>query len=178
MDVIAAPGDAWLHPGIEVGHSAIEGEGLFATGDLAIATIVVRLGGRLVSSAELDELLGLANADPDRPYVDTITVYTDAHLVLPPGTDVHYANHSCGPNLWHVGPYELATRRAVRATEELTLDYGTNSGAAGFEMRCRCGAAVCRGTISSDDWRRPDLQALYGEHWTPALRARIDPDRR
>ncbi|CAN5296515.1 SET domain-containing protein-lysine N-methyltransferase [soil metagenome] len=175
MDITAPPGDVWLHPSVEVGRSAIEGKGLFATHNLAMATIVVRLGGRLVPSAELVELLARADAEPDGPYVDTITIYEDAHLVLPPGTVIHYANHSCDPNLCHAGPYELAARRPIRPGEELTVDYGTNSGADGFEMTCRCGSAACRGTITSEDWRRPDLQARYGDHWTPALRSRMDP---
>jgi hypothetical protein len=86
---------------------------------------------------------------------------------------VHYGNHSCDPNLWHVGPYEIATRRPVRAGEELTMDYATQTGTPGFSMSCRCGAAGCRGEVTSEDWRRADLQARYAGHWVPALEARI-----
>ena len=42
-------------------------------------------------------------------------------------------------------------------------------------MRCDCGAADCRGVVTSEDWRRPDLQARYAGHWVPALAARIAP---
>ncbi|HLM62655.1 MAG TPA: SET domain-containing protein-lysine N-methyltransferase [Acidimicrobiales bacterium] len=163
-----------VHPSVTVGRSTIAGDGLFARDHLCVGTIVLRLGGRLVSSTELAALLEAATADAGTGYVDTITVYEDRHLVLPPRTLAHWCNHSCDPNLWHVGPYEIAARKAIRPGEELTVDYGTHSGAPGFRMRCSCGSAGCRREISGDDWRRPGLQERYGGHWTPALQCRID----
>jgi hypothetical protein len=174
VDVVVPPSEVWVHPGTVVARSTIEGEGLFARDDLGAGTVVVRLGGRLVSSTALAALLVAAPAEPGPGYVDTITVYEDRHLVLAPGTVAHWCNHSCDPSLWHTGPYDIATRRAVRAGDELTLDYGTNSGATGFRMRCGCGSAICRREITCDDWRRQDLRVRYHGHWTPALQARID----
>ena len=43
-----------------------------------------------MSSAELDRLLATADADPAAPYVDTLTVDEDLHLVLPSETSVHF----------------------------------------------------------------------------------------
>lgn len=91
-----------------------------------------------------------------------------------PNTPIHFGNHSCDPTLWHLGPYELSTRRDVIAGEEATLDYGTASGADGFRMACRCGAAACRGEVSSADWMRVELHKRYCGHWVPALQERID----
>jgi uncharacterized protein len=70
--------------------------------------------------------------------------------------------------------YEVATRRDVIAGEEATIDYGTVSGAEGFRMACRCGAAACRGNVTSADWRGVELQERYRGHWIPALQKRID----
>lgn len=156
--------------------SPIEGRGLFFSDRLPAGAAVIRLGGRLVSSAELEALMRLAEADPAAPYVDTITVFDDTHLVLPSSTPIHLGNHSCDPTLWLVGPsvFEIATRRDVIAGEEATIDYATLSGAEGFGMACRCRAAACRGEVTSDDWRRVELQELYCGHWVPALRERIE----
>jgi hypothetical protein len=162
--------DCWLHPDVEVRESPIEGRGLFARAPVPAGTVVSRLGGRLVSTAELRRLI----ADPGRPYVATVTVANDEHLVLPPRRPNGYGNHGCDPNLWWVGPYELAARRDVAAGEELTNDYATSTGIADFTMACRCGAALCRGVVTGADWRRPELRARYGRHWVPALLARID----
>ena len=169
----APPETLWVHPNVAVKDSAIEGRGLFAEEGLPSDEVVFRLGGRLVSTDELGRLIEHASADPSRSYVDTLIIHEDAHLVLPPGTLIHFGNHSCDPNMWHVGPYEIATRRAIEVGEELTVDYGTQSGAAGFSMACRCGSPLCRGVVSSNDWLLPALQLRYRYHWVPALEARI-----
>jgi uncharacterized protein len=151
-----------------VADSSISGKGLFATANIETGRVVIRLGGRLVSTDRLEELL---LTSPE--YVDTLTVYEDLHLVLPSATEVHFGNHSCDPNLWHVGPYEIAARRPVEAGNEVTIDYGTQSGAPGFSMMCTCGADICRGEVTSDDWKLASLQIAYAGHWVPALEKRI-----
>ena len=70
--------------------------------------IVSRLGGRLVTGKQLHQIFIHAAERPDHPYVDTITVGEDLHLVLPPGQPNHYGNHSCDPNLWWADAYTLA----------------------------------------------------------------------
>lgn len=172
----AVPTGCWLHEDVEVGPSTIEGQGLFVRRALAAGTRVAVLGGRLVSSDELAALFDQAASTPGA-YVDTITVHEGEHLVLSAGTDLHYVNHSCDPNIWHVGPYTLVTRRTVAAGEELTVDYATHSGFPGFRLDCRCGSWLCRRTVTGDDWKRPDLQERYGSHWVPALLNRISAER-
>ena len=165
--------DCWLHPGIEVRDSPIEGRGLFARQAYPEGVVVSRLGGRLVSWAELRALI----ADPGQSYVDTITVSETEHLVLPPRRPNGYGNHSCDPNLWWTGPYELATRRPIAEGEELTNDYAASTAEPAFRMDCRCGSPLCRTTVTGDDWQRTDLQDRYGEHWIPMLMARIRASR-
>jgi hypothetical protein len=123
--------DCWLHPDAEVRRSPISGRGLFATAPIMAGTVVSRLGGRLVSTSALRELLTTAARDPGRPYIDTITVDADLHLVLPPRRPNGYGNHSCDPNLWWVSAYELAASRDIATGEELTNDYATFSGEPG-----------------------------------------------
>lgn len=160
----------WLHPLVEVGESAIEGRGLFATGPLAAGTVVARLGGRHVSGADLERLFEAAGDDE---YIDTIAIRDDLHLVLPAGDPIHYGNHSCEPNVWHDGPYRLVARRDIPAGEELTVDYATQTTKSGFTFACHCGAAGCRVTVSGDDWRRPEWQRRYRDHVVPAVADRI-----
>jgi SET domain-containing protein len=163
------PPDCWLHRDVEVRSSPIAGRGLFASAPIPAGTVVSRLGGRLLTGAELRKSL----AEPGRPYVDTIMVGEDRHLVLPPRRPNGYGNHGCDPNLWWTGPYELAARRDIAAGEELTNDYATSTAEPDFNMACACGSPLCRGVVSGNDWRRPELRARYGAHWVPALHARI-----
>lgn len=169
----AAPKDCWLHEDVEVRKSPIEGHGLFAAKPFAAGTIVMRLGGRIVRREELDALI--AEADRAGSYVDCISVEDGLDLVMaPPGHDVHFGNHSCDPNLWHLDAFTLGARRDIAAAEELTIDYATQTDNAGFTIDCRCGSTSCRGTVTGADWQRIDLQESYGEHWVPVLRRRID----
>jgi hypothetical protein len=170
---VDVPAGVWVHEVVRVGPSGIEGRGLFATEALGAGTAVLRLGGHLVDSAALARRIDVADADPDAPYVDSISVDDDLHLVLPTGTAAHFGNHSCDPNLWHSGPLDLVARRDIAPGEELTVDYGTNSARPGFALACHCGTALCRGAVSGDDWRRPELQERYDGHWVPVLAARI-----
>lgn len=177
VERVTPPADVWVDERVAVADSVIEGRGLVAIAAIPEATVVIRLGGRLVSTEELAALVAAADADPAVPYVDTVTVHEDEHLVLPPASVAHHANHSCEPTLWHVGAHELATRHPLAAGDELTVDYATLSGADGLDLSCRCGSGRCRGRITSDDWRLPDLWERYGTHWTPALAARIAAQR-
>ena len=84
------------------------------------------------------------------------------------------ATHTCDPTAWHVGPYEVAARRDLHEGDEVTVDYATDSGADGFAMTCNCSAAMCRGSVTSDDWRQPQLQQRYHGHWVPAMQRLIE----
>ncbi|GIM88694.1 SET domain-containing protein [Paractinoplanes toevensis] len=165
--------DCRLHPAVEVRPSPIAGEGLFTRVSLPAGTAVSCIGGRLVPGNELRRLLRAGAG-----YVDTITVTADVHLVLPPGRPNGKGNHGCDPNLWWSAPYTLAARRDIAAGEELTNDYATSTGEEDFVMPCRCGSPLCRGSVTGNDWSRPDLQRRYGDHWVPDLLARIHASRR
>ena len=167
-----SPG-CWLHPDVRVRPSAIDQLGLFARAAIPAGTIVSRLGGRLVTASELREILAAAAQRAGQPYVDTITVAEDLHLVLPPGQPNHYGNHSCDPNLWWIDAYTLAARRPIAPGEKVTSDYATSTGVDDFTMACDCGSALCRGVVTGQDWRRPELRARYGDRWIPALFDRI-----
>lgn len=160
--------DCWLHDDVAVARSGIAGRGLFAIAPIAAGTAVSRLGGRLVSTAELRELL----VAPD--YVDSIVVDDDLHLVLAAGNRNRYGNHGCEPNLWWTDADTLSTRRDVAAGEELTNDYSTSTADPQFLLRCHCESYRCRQMVTGDDWRIPQLQRAYAGHWVPLLQRLID----
>lgn len=161
---LSIPPECWLRPRVEVRRSAIEGLGLFAREPLGEGEVVERLGGRLIDDAALSALT---------PPYSSLTVDDGRHLLIDPASPVRYGNHSCDPNLWHADATTVVARSAIAADEELTIDYATHTGVEAWEMVCRCGAPGCRGMVTGADWRRPELQAAYGDHWTPMLLRRI-----
>lgn len=167
-----APPTCWLHAAAEVRESAIDGGGLFTREPLVAGAIVARFGGRVVTRDELSALFEEAARDPRAAYIDCTSIDEGFDLVFPPNQDVHFVNHSCDPNLWHIDAFTLVARRDIEADEELTVDYATHSDDESL-MSCRCGTVLCRGSVTGADWRLSDLQVRYGEHWVPALMRRI-----
>ena len=151
-----------MSPDVTAGPSTIEGTGLFARRALDEGETVVVLGGTVIDDEEL------ARLQPQ----SSLAIGEGVNLMQDDDDPARYGNHSCDPNLWLADEVTLVTRRAVGAGEELTVDYGTFS-VVPWEMDCRCGAAGCRGVVTGDDWRRPDLQECYVGRFSPFINARI-----
>jgi hypothetical protein len=71
-----------------------------------------------------------------------------------------YTNHSCDPHLAIQGQIVLVAMRDIAPGEELTIDWATTDDG-DHEMRCRCGSALCRGTVTGKDWMKRELQEKY-----------------
>ena len=162
------PASCWLHPSVDVRPSEIAGRGLFATTALPSGTVVSRLGGRLVTTAELARVM----ADADH-YVDTIVVAPDQHLLVAAG-DNRFGNHSCDPNLGWVDEFTLATMVEVPTGQELVTDYAMSTADPEHVLRCHCPSYRCRQMVAGDDWRIPQLQARYQGWWVPYVQSLVD----
>jgi uncharacterized protein len=151
-----------VSPDVAAGPSTIEGTGLFAHRAFHEGETVVLLGGTVIDDAQLARL---------RPQ-SSLAIGEGVNLMQDDDDPARYGNHSCDPNLWLADEVTLVTRRPVDAGEELTVDYGTMT-VLSWEMECRCGAACCRGVVTGDDWRRPDLRRRYAGRFSPFIDARI-----
>jgi uncharacterized protein len=68
------------------------------------------------------------------------------------GSGAQYINHCCDPNITTVirnGHIIYVSRRPIRQGEELTVDYHFAKDIE--QVPCRCGSAICRGTINLKD---------------------------
>ena len=160
---------SYLSPKTGVKPSGIVGRGLYASAPLVRGEIVSVKGGHLIDRATRERHKAVIN-EGDMQIADD--------LFLAPLTPdefesvMMFLNHSCEPNVGIQGQIVFVALRDVAAGEELTLDYGTIDHAV-EPMACRCGAASCRGTITGEDWRRPDLQQRYGDHFAWHLLRRM-----
>jgi SET domain-containing protein len=96
--------------------------------------------------------------------------------VARPAGPVHEAgsiNHACDPNLGWAGEV-LVTLRDIEAGEELLVDYAMSTSDPAFILRCHCASYRCRQMVEGTDWRIPQLQRRYADHWAPAVQALID----
>ena len=160
---------SYRSPKTDIRPSAIGGRGLFAAAPIRRGEVVSVKGGHLLDRAGMAEHGGWVG--------DAELQVTDDLFLAPLTADefeevMMFLNHSCEPNVGVQGQIVFVAMRDVAAGEELTLDYGTIDHDA-EPMACRCGAAACRGTITGDDWRRPDLQRKYGDHFAWHLLRRM-----
>ena len=142
--------------------SEIEGTGLFADRAFDEEETVLVLGGTVIDDAELAHLRRHSS----------LAVGEEINLLQAEDDPARYGNHSCDPNLWLADEVTVVTRRPVEAGEELTIDYATMT-VVPWEMECSCGAAACRGVVTGEDWRRPDLQERYAGRFSPFINTRI-----
>jgi uncharacterized protein len=162
---------SWLDPRIIVRPSPIDRLGLFATANIRAGQRVITWGGRVITRADVAALH--ATYEATGAEYSCAAIDEDLNLLQQADDPLRYGNHSCDPNLWMLDATTQGARRDILAGEEVTTDYATISALPSWRMECRCGSPLCRGVIAGDDWRRAELQARYGGHFSPFINARI-----
>ena len=156
----------FLNPKTELRGSSVEGQGLFAKGDISKGENIHIAQGRIVL---LDDQAG-----NDHSYqID------ETHLFVPldPGhpTADWFINHSCDPNTGCPMDFRiLRAMRDIKAGEEITYDYAMTDSDPNFIMQCKCGSPRCRKTITGNDWRIPELQKRYEGFFSKSIQEKIN----
>jgi hypothetical protein len=162
----------WYDPRVEICPSSIQGGGIFARAPFRPGEAVAIVGGTPMTSAEFAVYL----ASVERWNAHQIG--EDLHLVdliQTPDAVEGSLNHSCDSKLWMGDEVTIIARRAIAAEEELTLDYAltTTQPDWALDRPCQCGSSLCRRRVTGNDWRLPDVQARYAEHFVPYINERI-----
>jgi SET domain-containing protein len=165
---------SWIDPRIEIHTSPIGGNGMFVREPIKAGETVIVWGGVVLTKRDLEVgnyRKGTLSAIAENLWLgDT-----------PDGEDLvaDYTNHSCDPNLWMKDESTLEARRDIAAGEELTADYMMWEANEDYQAawQCNCGSPLCRKRISGTDWRLPELQARYKNHFSPFLNERITKEK-
>ena len=143
------------------------GYGVFAQAPLAEGEIAMVWGGRVVSLAELDSV-------PEESRRQLVQIEEDMFSMSvgdPEPSD--FINHSCNPNVGVNGNIILVAMRPIAAGEEVCFDYAMTDGCPYDEFECTCGAPSCRGWITGNDWKKPELWQPYAKYFSHYLQRRI-----
>jgi hypothetical protein len=81
----------------------------------------------------------------------------------------NYVNHCCDGNCWFEGDDLIVASRDIAKGEEINYDYALTETSSYFSLNCLCGKALCRKNVTGDDWKLPELQARYGNHFLPYI---------
>ncbi len=131
-----------IYARLKVRRSAIVGQGLFAGTPIAKRAKIGEFEG---------ERIGLAEARrraKGRSIIAIVELERHALDATASPRGFRFINHSCDPNTFiRCTPQraEFYARRAIRAGEELTADYGETQHDG--KLPCRCGARKCRGFL-------------------------------
>lgn len=153
-------------------HDVPRGRAVFAVSTIEAGELVGVWSGRIVGASALEGL-------PDDIRSHTVQVEEGLYLAsLSSNEPPDFVNHSCEPNVGLRGQIALVAMRLILPGEQVTMDYAMCDGSPYDEFECSCGSALCRGEVSGDDWRNPDLWTRYAGYFSPYLQRRIDALRR
>lgn len=158
---------SYLNPKCEARDHAEGGCGVFALEKILKGELVSLWGGKIVRRDELDSAM-------PRFTQRVLQVDEDLYLLTAEEKEPNDCfNHSCEPNLGFFGQVGLAAMRVIDAGEELTFDYAMSDGSPYDEFECACGSLNCRGRVSGNDWKLPQLWKKYDGFFSPYLARRI-----
>ncbi len=128
---------------VEVRRSTIDGRGLFAMKRASAGRKLGEMAGIVIGERE-----GRRRARRRRRIAIVEIGGGKAVDASSGGNEFRFTNHSCSPNAFIrvcYGRVEIWSKRAIRAGEEITCDYGDSQH--NGKLRCRCGGESCRGFL-------------------------------
>jgi hypothetical protein len=144
------------------------GWGVFAREPIDRGEVLAMWGGRVIPVEEIYHFSEL-----EQRYL----IQVEEGLFLTPSQPTEaaeYFNHSCEPSAGLSGQMALVALRDIEPGEEVCFDYAMSESHPLFEFDCLCGSPLCRGRITAEDWREPDLQRRYAGFFSPYLQRRIE----
>ncbi|MDG2428035.1 MAG: SET domain-containing protein-lysine N-methyltransferase [Acidimicrobiales bacterium] len=148
---------SWRSPKIEVRESTLAGLGVFAIEPIATGEIVAVKAGHIVHRSEVMHLTAEIG---DQSLQIEDNLYLSPRTVAEVEETAIRINHSCDPNVGFHGQVIYIAMREIPTNEELCHDYAMDR-TDDYRLECDCGTARCRGTVTGDDWRLPELQVRY-----------------
>jgi hypothetical protein len=161
---------SYLSDKCEVRAALGDQKGVYAVEAIPSGDVVAVFGGVLYLGERIADVPG------DVAHLG-LQIEEDIYLVPTEAGPAHRLNHSCDPNCGFDGQVVVVTMRPVAAGEQLFFDYAMCDGTPYDEFTCRCGSERCRGEITGDDWRLPELHRRYEGYFSPYLRRRIEASR-
>ena len=139
----AAPRPAYQKYAVDVGPSAIDGQGVFAAEAIPGRVKIGEIRGESISVEEAR----IRATRHERIMIVELSA-KKAIDFSKSGDPMRYTNHSCRPNARLVianGRVEFFSLAAIARGDEITVDYGETHHEG--RLACRCGAPGCRGAL-------------------------------
>ncbi|MDD5145205.1 MAG: SET domain-containing protein [Candidatus Pacebacteria bacterium] len=164
---------SWLNPKLTVKKSPVDKKGVFARKPIKKGEILVVFGGLVVKE---EEYAGLKKGKFKKAESYGLGIEDGFYLITDREGKLEkadYFNHSCNPNAGIKGQITLVAMKDIKSGEEVTFDYTTTE-CNKYRFRCYCRTKNCRGTITGDDWQKPELQRKYKGYFSYYIQEKIN----
>jgi SET domain-containing protein len=157
-------------PKIEVRTGSVQGRGVFATEKIRQGEVVAVKAGHIVTADEITEITkavgDYALQIHDRFYLSPLSEDEVDRMTI-------FINHSCDPNVGFDGQITYVAMRDIEPGEELCHDYAMER-SDDYSLDCHCGSKLCRGKVTGEDWKNPELQQRYGKYFSSYILSKIN----
>ncbi len=165
---------SWLNQKLEVRNDKTGQAGIFAQEPLWKGEKLAVFGGHVMLISEEPQV---GTGSDHALQIDEQFVLKTTHEHETEDTD--FIIHSCSPNAGFDGAITLIAMRAIALDEKITFDYAMCLHASRwrqmpYRMKCSCGAKTCRGFVTEDDWRNPELRHRYKGYFSGYIQKKID----
>lgn len=175
----------YVSPKAELRKSHTEGEGIYAKESIAREEIIIIFGGVI---QKIDIILenakkGVWSQDKKNIWNYFIQIEKDFAIGPPDDSSIgagYKVNHSCEPNSYISGQVTLKAMRDIEPNEEITFDYAIMNYLPiqdKMSVQCKCGSKNCRGELTSEDWKKKELQKKYNGYFSSFLQEVIEENK-
>jgi uncharacterized protein len=158
-------------PKVEVRTGSLHGRGVFAKEKIKQGEVVAVKMGHIVTAEQLSDVTrtvgDYALQIYDRFYLSPISKDEVDRMTI-------FINHACDPNVGFDGQITYVAMRDIEPGEELCHDYAMER-TDDYSLDCRCGSPLCRGKVTGEDWKNPELQRRYGRYFSSYILSKISP---
>ena len=159
---------SWLNPKLKVHGTGKFGRGVFVNEKIRKGERLAIFGGHIISLEEEASL-------PKRISDSGVQVSEEFVLTsIENEEDADCFNHSCEPNAGFRGQIFLVAIKDIEMSEQITFDYAMALFGDEYKMKCLCGTRKCRGYVTAEDWKLPELQNKYEGYFQYFLQEKIN----
>eukprot|EP01101_Sappina_pedata_P005955 TRINITY_DN284_c0_g1_i1.p2 TRINITY_DN284_c0_g1~~TRINITY_DN284_c0_g1_i1.p2 ORF type:complete len:363 (+),score=128.16 TRINITY_DN284_c0_g1_i1:50-1090(+) len=176
-----------LHQHVTVEKGGIHGYCWWATDDIPANAVVWRYGdkdkgiSKYVQRYTIEQVQSWPKKDIDEFMSLAYQVEDNLLDGFIPGVEIpwdvikeNYVNHCCDGNTWYLDDDTLIAKRDIKKGEEITYDYALTECSPDWSINCLCGKDACRKHVSGDDWKKPEIQAMYKGHFLKYINDKIN----
>ncbi len=125
---------------VQILTSPIQGKGIFARTDLKVGEAIFTAKGPFIRYPFLPN---------SRKGPHWLNIGNKMWMMPLEKTPWRYINHSCEPNAGLHGRTQVVAMQAIKAGQEILIDYSITESHPDWEMKCLCRNANCRSSIRS-----------------------------